>query len=214
MRLLTTGSPVPEKAMMSKTLLIIAWLSAFSLVDCKPTPSSDKGPEGVDSSMIGKQTGTDSSGTLATESENVKSTALVTNPTTDTKATSDTSTDTPEFQCTPKTVGPRDTITLRMAIPHGEYLVVTQPNGTTFFLVYPHREEDAGALLESSDAFAQMPMIRFGVDWKARPQLFGRDTLERIFHEAGSYVVETVHNLESERASQIHKCAVRFVPER
>lgn len=159
---------------MSKALLIIASLSAFSLVDCKPTPSGDRSPEGVDSSVVGKQPTTDSSVTLSTESENGKSTALVTSPTTSTKATSDTSTVTPEFQCTPRTVSMRDTITLRMAIPHGEYLVLTQPNGTTFFLVYPHPDEPPGGLLASSEAFAQMPTIRFGADLKARPRVSGR----------------------------------------
>jgi hypothetical protein len=165
---------------MAKTALILAWLSALSLVDCKPTPSGDKGPEGMDSSV--------------------------------TTATSDTSTGTPEFQCTPRTFSLGDTITLRMAIPHGEYLMVTQPSGTTFFLVYPHPEDPPDALLASSEAFTQMPMIRLAAAFKARPRVSGRDTLERVFYSPGNYVLETAHNLESERASEIHKCIVRFRP--
>jgi hypothetical protein len=214
MRFLTAGVLGNPKVTMPKTLLAIVWLSVFSLIDCKPTSAGDKSSEGLDSPVVERPLNTGGSVPLSTESDSGNSATVVTIPIIERPAREDTSAGTPDFQCTPKIASSRDTITLRMTIPHGEYLLVTQPNGTTFFLVYPHPAPPAVTVLTSSDAFPQMPTIRFGTDLKSTPQVFGRDTLERVFREPGNYVVEIGHNLESERAAAIHKCTVQFAPER
>jgi hypothetical protein len=97
-----------------------------------------------------------------------------------------------------------------MKTPHGEYLAVTQANGTIFYLIYPH-PEPSDHVLEPSEAFVDMPTIRFRADLKARPRVYGRDTLETVFSVPGEYVLRVAHNLESERASEIHKCTLRLV---
>lgn len=98
-----------------------------------------------------------------------------------------------------------------MTIPHGEYLAVTPPDTTWFYLIYPH-PDPSDHVLESSEAFVDMPTIRFPADLKAKPRVYGRDTLEAVFREAGDYVLRIGRKLESDRASEIHKCTVRFMP--
>lgn len=45
--------------------------------------------------------------------------------------------------CTPTSATLKDTITLRMETPHGEYLTVTQPDSTSFFSLIRIRENRA-----------------------------------------------------------------------
>src|SRR4051812_8551991 len=40
------------------------------------------------------------------------------------------------LRCTPAVFTKKDTIILRMESPHGEYLMVSQPDSTVFFLSY------------------------------------------------------------------------------
>jgi hypothetical protein len=119
-----------------------------------------------------------------------------------------------DFQCAPGVFTLRDTITLRMEHPHGEYLQVTQPDGTPFFLAYPNPTEPASYFLVSSEAFAQMPTIRFKANVRSRPRIAGRDTLERVFDKPGKYVVTVGHRLETERGSDITRCTIRLVSAR
>jgi hypothetical protein len=126
----------------------------------------------------------------------------------------DTSINAPSLQCGPKVFSRRDTITMKMEVPHGEYLVVIQPNGTWFYLVYPHDVDGPDYSLVPSETFKEMPTIRFRADVKGKPWVYGRDTLETVFQEPGKYILETGANIASERGSQIWKCSVRFVPEK
>ena len=192
---------------MSKCLMILAGLATVVLADCKPTPSRDQ--ERADSSAVVGQAPSSNASSSSTGSENA--TALVKGSPTDASGGADTSVGSAAFQCAPKVFSRRDTITLRMKTPHGEYLAVNQPNGTIFYLIYPH-PEPSDPVLESSEAFVEIPTIRFRADLKARPRVYGRDTLEAVFREPGEYVLRIGHKLESERASEIHKCTVRLVP--
>src|SRR2546423_15651774 len=45
--------------------------------------------------------------------------------------------DSVEFSCTPRSLGPRDTLTLRFATPHGGELMVLTPSDVFFSFVYP-----------------------------------------------------------------------------
>jgi hypothetical protein len=128
----------------------------------------------------------------------------------DTLFPGDTTNDGEAFRCTPTVFTLRDTITIRMAHPHGEYLIVTQPNGTTFFLTYPNATEPQNYLLVPNGSFIDMPTIRFRANIKAHPQIFGRDTLETVFDRPGKYVVTVGHKMESEHASEVTKCTIRL----
>jgi hypothetical protein len=95
---------------------------------------------------------------------------------------------------------------------HGEYLTLVGPDSTTFFLIYPNPAQPLEVVLMSSETFAETPTIRFPADLRAKPAVSGRDTLEPVFKKAGKYVLTIGHKLESEHASEIHKCAIWFAP--
>ena len=99
-----------------------------------------------------------------------------------------------------------------MEHPHGEYLTVVGPDSTMFFLIYPSPSEPPEHLLMTSETFAETSIIRFRADVTAKPQVYGRDTLEPVFKRPGKYVLTIGRKLESEHASQIHKCSIRFAP--
>lgn len=124
----------------------------------------------------------------------------------------DTSTDIVGLVCTPTVATLKDTITLRIETPHGEYLTVTQPDNTEFYLSYPGPRESRNFYLVPADSFAQMPTIRFRANVSSRPRIYGRDTLEPVFAKPGKYVLTIGHKLESEQSSQIHRCTIRLVP--
>jgi hypothetical protein len=98
-----------------------------------------------------------------------------------------------------------------MEHPHGEYLTVVGPDSMFFFLIRPD-PEPVERLLMSSNAFADTGAIRFLGDLRAKPAAYGRDTLEPVFTKVGNYILTIGHKLETEHASQIHKCTLRFVP--
>lgn len=101
-----------------------------------------------------------------------------------------------------------------MDAPHGDYLVVTQPDSTAFFLIYPKPDVSTRFLLMSSEVFAELPQIRFRADIRSKPQAFGRDTLESVFPKPGKYTLMIGQKLESERASGIYRCIVQLLPEK
>lgn len=115
------------------------------------------------------------------------------------------------LRCTPAVFSQKDTITLRMESPHGEYLMVSQPDSTVFFLSYPDSTEPRNFFLVQADSFALMPLVRFRADVKSRPRVYGRDTLETVFSKPGKYVLTIGHKLESEHASEVYRCTIRLV---
>jgi hypothetical protein len=116
-----------------------------------------------------------------------------------------------DLHCTPSVFSRSDTITLRMESPHGEYLMVRQPDSTVFFLSYPDSTKPRNLFLVAADSFTQMPAIRFRADIRSRPFVYGRDTLEPVFAKPGKYVLTIGHKLETEHASDIHRCTIRLV---
>jgi hypothetical protein len=165
-----------------------------------------------DSSSGGSQAPTPIARGSLTSSDSSTSSALVASPLSDTKRAMDASNEAPGLQCAPRVFSRRDTLTLRMENPHGEYLTVTQPNGTLFYLVYPHSPGPPDYQLVPSETFRKMPSIRFSADVRAVPRVYGRDTLESVFDKPGKYVLTIGSNLESERGSDIHKCTIRLAP--
>jgi hypothetical protein len=115
------------------------------------------------------------------------------------------------LSCDPKFVKRQDTVTIRMETPHGEYLAITQPGGTLFYLISPppgNGRPDQSLI--SSEAFRNMPVVRFRADVRAKPSFYGRDTLETVFLNPGKYVLKIGSNLESESGSDIYKCTIQF----
>ena len=140
--------------------------------------------------------------------------ALVTGLWIDTKQVFDTSLEAPNLQCAPKVFSRTDTIAVRAEVPHGGYLVVLNPEHTTFYLVQPEggHPETRGPL-GSSETFMNSLITRFRADVRARPAIYGRDTLEPVFNAVGKYIIEVGDNLESEGdADFIWKCTIRFDP--
>src|SRR3954469_73803 len=126
----------------------------------------------------------------------------------------DTTSDIVGLRCTPAVFTQNDTITLRMESPHGDYLMVSQPDSTVFFLSYPDSTEPRNFFLVQADSFALMPLVRFRADVKSRPRVYGRDTLETVFSKPGKYTLTIGHKLESEHASELHRCTIRLVAQK
>lgn len=115
----------------------------------------------------------------------------------DTRQVLDTSLDAPNFQCAPKVLTQRDTVILRAEVPHGGWLLLERPDGTSFDLVSPIPDEGYGKLLDS-EAFKNTLIVRFRADIRSRPQVYGRDTLEQVFNLPGEYTFTIGENLGTE----------------
>jgi hypothetical protein len=191
------------KGLMTFVALPILWLAG-----CKPTPAPSHGS--VDSANNGNGPPTALLSSPSSSANTLPATPLNAEASNDSTHSPNTPPSTP-LECTPKVFVRRDTITLRMEVPHGEYLGVTQPNGTPFYLINPHPGKSPDSSLLSSETFTTMPTIRLAADVRGKPLVYGRDTLETVFHEPGTYVVEIGSNLQSDQGSQIHKCTVRLV---
>ncbi|HMG70369.1 MAG TPA: hypothetical protein VK544_04590 [Gemmatimonadaceae bacterium] len=115
------------------------------------------------------------------------------------------------LQCIPNRFSRNDTIRLLMEYPHGEYLMVRQPDGTGFFLTYPDSTKPRYSVLVPADSFVQMPEIRFRADVRSRPFVYGRDTLEPVFTKPGKYVLTIGHKMETGQSSEVYSCTIRLV---
>jgi hypothetical protein len=214
---------------MWKRPIIIALLAAV-VTYCKPSSDASQSQGRTDSSgttdqasttiVSSSSTGADvqtssltANGSSAAGDSDTPG-ALVTSPWVDTKRVMDNSTNAPGLQCAPRIFSRRDTLTLRMEHPHGEYLVVTQPDSTAFFLIYPQPDVSTRFLLMSSEVFAELPEVRFRADIRSKPQIYGRDTLEPVFQKPGKYTLMIGHKLESERSSGVYRCVVQLASEK
>jgi hypothetical protein len=113
--------------------------------------------------------------------------------------------------CSPKTFGPNDTLTLRMKVPHGDYLIADVPGGDLFYIVYPKLGDSTRKeSILPSDAFKTMPMIRMPGDMKAKHWRYGHDTTEVLFGRPGKYVLWLGVNLEGDFNAHSDKCEVTF----
>jgi len=192
-----------------KRRIAITLGAAWILAACEQTPreneshASSSSARAIDTVSVANRVSVDSAhGTLA---------ALVPSPPQTAEQVAYADSNTIGLQCMPSVFSRSDTITLRMESPHGEYLMVSQPDSTPFFLSYPDSTEPRNFFLVAADSFAKMPAIRFRADVRSRPRVYGRDTLESVFTKPGKYVLTIGHKLETENASEIHRCTMRFV---
>jgi hypothetical protein len=215
---------------LSKRPTVVALLATVLLASCKPSPDSSRSQGRVDSSGTNEQASTTivSSSSTSVDFKTPSVTAdgssaaadsdtpgaLVTSTPTDMKRVMTSSAGASGLQCAPKTFSRQDTLTLRMEAPHGDYLVVTQPDSTAFFLIYPNPDVSPRFLLMSSEVFAELPQVRFRADIRSKPLAIGRDTLESVFPKPGKYTLMIGQKIESERASGVYRCIVQLLPEK
>jgi hypothetical protein len=184
------------------------------LAGCSQTREGARPDAALDSTSVSVASSSTQVAPPSAAAETGSSPALVTGPWIDTKQVFDTTLDAPNLQCAPKVFTRGDTITVRAEVPHGGYLVVLNPEDATFYLVQPERgHPEIRGPLGSSEEFMKTLITRFRADVRAKPAIYGRDTLEPVFNAAGKYIIEVGENLESEGGAEyIWKCTVRFDP--
>jgi hypothetical protein len=117
----------------------------------------------------------------------------------------------PALTCSPDTIGPNDTLTLRMQTPHGGYLAVVQADRTTYFVIDPYikSRHSLKYSLIPAEQFQQMAVLRLATDVTAPPRVYGRDsTLEPVFGKPGKYTIEVGENLEGDYSNRLTQCTV------
>lgn len=115
--------------------------------------------------------------------------------------------------CTPKSFGPRDTLTFRMETPHGGEMVLTTPDHTTYEFVYGQPSEGKkNYSLVPIEAFKTMSTLKVPADIRMPPYVYGRDTAETVFRQPGQYVVVMGENLHSDHTGRPYICRVTFSP--
>jgi hypothetical protein len=114
--------------------------------------------------------------------------------------------------CSPKSLSRRDTLSLAMKTPHGNYLTVNAPDGTAYFIVYPQLGDTSRkySLIPSED-FRHVSHLRLPADVQANPRVYGRPNLENLFTKTGNYVFHMGDNLEGDFGQNDHRCTVRYM---
>lgn len=119
----------------------------------------------------------------------------------------------PSLTCSPKVLGPNDTLTLEMKTPHGDYLTANQPDGSLFYIVYPKLGDPSRKYsLVPSETFKSVPVLRLPSNFRAIPWKYGRDTTERFFNRPGRYLFWVGENLEGDLNPRAVSCEVVFRP--
>ena len=116
------------------------------------------------------------------------------------------------LHCRPTTFHSGDTVTLRMATPHGHYLWIEKPDGTSYLVVFPPQGKlRAEYSLMPSEDFARTTTIRLPADMKAIHYVYGRDTiLEPVFNDPGKYVVQVGDNFGTDGGIAPPNCHITF----
>jgi hypothetical protein len=138
--------------------------------------------------------------------------SLDTMPWTDAKGVFDTTESAPNFQCAPRIFTPADTLTLRIAVPHGEWLTVRRPDETTFNIVSPATPGEPNYSIMPSDSFRGRLITRFSGDIRSRALAAGHENVEPIFGESGRYTFLVGENLQGNRGRDVRECTLRLVP--
>jgi hypothetical protein len=120
--------------------------------------------------------------------------------------------DSTAFNCTPKSLGPRDTLTFQLATPHGGELTVRTPSDVFFSFVYPTRGPQKYSIVPSED-FKTMSTLKVPADIRLPPDIYGKDTIpEAVFSRPGQYVLQMGENMASDHTGPPYICKVMFRP--
>ena len=116
------------------------------------------------------------------------------------------------LRCSPDTIRASDTLTLEMPTPHGRYLAVVPPvENELFFLVYPRLGDSSRVhSLLPSQRFRSLPVWRLPGTVRAKPWVYGRDTMELLFSMPGTYRFRLSEDLESDADWPVAECLVVF----
>lgn len=115
------------------------------------------------------------------------------------------------LRCSPTRLGPADTLTLAMAVPHGRELSIQNPAGEFFNLVLADPQPADGPMLMPADTFRALPAVRLPVaSLRAKPFEFGRDSAERVFARPGPYRVRMAEVLNTDDGTPVATCTVQL----
>jgi len=120
--------------------------------------------------------------------------------------------DSTAFSCKPKSLSPRDTVTFRMEIPHGDYLTVLTPANVSYYFVYPQPGMPTRQYsIVPSEAFKTMSTLKVPGDVRLPPRIYSKDTIpEVVFSQPGQYIVKMGENLESDHTGPPYICRLTF----
>jgi hypothetical protein len=122
--------------------------------------------------------------------------------------------DSTAFSCTPRSLRPRDTLTLQLATPHGGELMVRTPSDVFFSFVYPAYDtaHQKYSIVRSED-FKTMGTLKVPADIRLPPDVYGKDTIpEGVFSRPGQYVLQMGENMASDHTGPPYICKVMFTP--
>ena len=115
------------------------------------------------------------------------------------------------LRCSPTTLGPADTLTLAMSVPHGRELSIQNPVGDFFNLVIAEPQPADGPMLFPADTFRITPQVRLPVaSLRAKPFVFGRDSAERVFSRPGTYRLSMAEVLNTDDGTPVTTCMVQL----
>jgi len=115
------------------------------------------------------------------------------------------------LRCRPERLGPADTLTLAMAVPHGRELSIQNPAGDFFMLVLNHPRVADGPMLMTAEAFRTMPEVRLpAAALRAKPFVFGRDSTELVFSSPGVYRIQVAEALNTDDGTPVSACTVQL----
>jgi hypothetical protein len=118
------------------------------------------------------------------------------------------------FSCKPKSLGPRDTLTLQLETPHGGELMVLTPSDVFYSFVYPpYDTAHQKYSIVRTEAFRTMSTLKVPADIRLPPHYYGKDTIpEAVFSRPGQYVLQMGDTLASDYTGPIYICKVMFAP--
>jgi hypothetical protein len=118
------------------------------------------------------------------------------------------------FSCTPRSLGPRDTLTLQFETPHGGELMVITPDDVFFSFVYPQDDNRAQKYsIVPSEEFKTMSKLKVPADIRLPPLVYGKDTIpEAVFSRPGQYRLQMGDKMESDHTGPPYICKVMFTP--
>jgi hypothetical protein len=121
--------------------------------------------------------------------------------------------DSVEFSCTPSSLRPGDTLTLRLDTPHGGELMVHTPSDVFFSFVRPPDNPGQKYSIVHSEDFKTMSTLKVPADIRLPPAVYGKDTIpEAVFSRPGQYVLQMGDKLESDHTGPPYICKVMFAP--
>jgi len=118
----------------------------------------------------------------------------------------------PSLKCTPAIARPDDTLRIEMPTPHGDYLIIVAPNGGQFFIIYPNPDPHMASLVDSRE-FATMATFSARLDsMRGWSWAVGSDSLQLPFRAPGTYEIVVAANWETDQATDVRRCQLRYRP--